>query len=198
MFVHPRLSFLILGTLLTSCQSASIQSGRPAEKPWSKEEAPRIERLIGNYQIQRFKFLNGLTLLLIEDHSSPTIAVQTWFKVGSRDEVPGKTGLAHLFEHMMFKGTDNHPGGDFDRLMEGAGVENENAFTSQDYTAYVEEIPSSKKGVDMSGMHIEASGGKVMLSGHVRNKEERQRVVETVDGIRGVDTVEAKDLRVQP
>lgn len=62
----------------------------------------------------------------------------------------------------------------------------------------VNSVLALRKGVDMSGMHIEASGGKVMLSGHVRNSEERQRVINTVDGIRGVDTVEAKDLRVQP
>lgn len=62
----------------------------------------------------------------------------------------------------------------------------------------VNSVLALRKGVDMSGMHIEASGGKVILSGHVRNSEERQRVINTVDGIRGVDTVEAKDLRVQP
>ena len=62
----------------------------------------------------------------------------------------------------------------------------------------VNSVLSLRKGVDMSGLHIEASGGTVMLSGHVRNQEEKQRVLNTVDGIRGVDHIEAKDLRVQP
>jgi len=84
---------------------------------------------------------NGLKLLVIEDHTSPTFAYQTWFKVGSRNEIPGHTGLAHLFEHMMFKGTKNLGEGEFDRLLEGLGAEDENAFTSRDYTAYVQEVP---------------------------------------------------------
>ena len=61
----------------------------------------------------------------------------------------------------------------------------------------VNSVLSLRKGVDMSGMHIEASGGTVTISGHVRNAEEKQRVINTVDGIRGVDHIEAKDLRVQ-
>ena len=60
--------------------------------------------LVGNYKVTRFTLSNGLRLLVAEDHSSPTFAYQTWFRVGSRDELPGRTGLAHLFEHMMFKG----------------------------------------------------------------------------------------------
>jgi predicted Zn-dependent peptidase len=87
---------------------------------------------------------NGLRLLVVEDHSSPTFAYQTWFRVGSRDEVPGKTGLAHLFEHMMFKGTKTRKEGEFDRLLERAGAEGENAFTSRDFTAYVQELPSKQ------------------------------------------------------
>jgi osmotically-inducible protein OsmY len=62
----------------------------------------------------------------------------------------------------------------------------------------VNSVLALRKGVDMSGMHIEASGSTITLSGHVRNSEERQRVINTVDGIRGVEHIEAKDLRVQP
>jgi zinc protease len=80
----------------------------------------------------------------VEDHSSPTLAYQTWFRVGSRDEVPNYTGLAHLFEHMMFKGTQAHPEGQYEHILEQAGAEGLNAFTSQDYTAYIQEIPSSQ------------------------------------------------------
>ncbi len=97
--------------------------------------------LVGNYKVTRFTLSNGLRLLVAEDHSSPTFAYQTWFRVGSRDELPGRTGLAHLFEHMMFKGTVTIKEGEFDHLLEGAGVEGENAFTNRDYTAYIEELP---------------------------------------------------------
>ncbi len=97
--------------------------------------------LVGNLNVQRFKLKNGLKILVVEDHSAPTFAYQTWFHVGSKDEEVGKTGLAHLFEHMMFKGTKNHKDGEYDRILEGAGAEGENAFTSRDYTAYVQELP---------------------------------------------------------
>ncbi len=100
--------------------------------------------LIGSYRVERFELKNGLKLRVIEDHSSPTFAYQTWFKVGSRDEEPGRTGLAHLFEHMMFKETKNLKDGEFDKLLETAGAEGENAFTTQDNTTYVQELPKER------------------------------------------------------
>ncbi|MGK5081944.1 pitrilysin family protein [Bdellovibrionota bacterium FG-1] len=100
--------------------------------------------LVGDSKVHRFILDNGLRLLVVEDHRSPTFAYQTWFKVGSRDEIAGRTGLAHLFEHMMFKETKNFKDGEFDKILEGAGAEGENAFTSRDYTAYVQEMPSDK------------------------------------------------------
>lgn len=104
------------------------------------------ERLpfVGSHEVQRFVLPNGLKLLVVEDDSSPTFAYQTWFRVGSRDEKVGYTGLAHLFEHMMFKQTKNYKDGEFDRILEANGAEGENAFTSRDYTAYVQELPKDK------------------------------------------------------
>jgi zinc protease len=98
----------------------------------------------GSVRVNRMILKNGLRILVVEDHSSPTFAYQTWFKVGSRNEVSGKTGLAHLFEHMMFKETKTMKEGEFDRLLEGVGAEGENAFTSRDYTAYIQELPSAQ------------------------------------------------------
>lgn len=98
----------------------------------------------GSMEVNRFVLPNGLKLLILEDASSPTFAYQTWFRVGSRDEDVSYTGLAHLFEHMMFKGTKSMPEGQFDRMLERAGAEGENAFTSRDYTAYVQEMPKDK------------------------------------------------------
>lgn len=100
--------------------------------------------LVGSLKAYRYRLANGLKLIVVPEHSSPTIAYQTWFNVGSRNEQKGRTGLAHLFEHMMFKGTKTHPEGIFDRVLESAGAEGLNAFTSRDYTAYVQELPKDK------------------------------------------------------
>jgi zinc protease len=98
----------------------------------------------GSTKVQRYKLANGLRVLILEDHSAPVFAYQTWFRVGSKDEVPGLTGLAHLFEHMMFKETKNYKDGEFDRILESAGAEGENAFTSKDFTAYVQSLPADR------------------------------------------------------
>ncbi len=92
--------------------------------------------------LRRFRLGNGLTVLTLLDRSAPTVSYHTWFRVGSRQEQPGKTGLAHLFEHLMFNGTRGHPHGDFDRLLEGAGAE-ANAATWTDWTYYYENAPRS-------------------------------------------------------
>lgn len=130
----------LVATSLISCSTSSVKTNSVEGKKPSHEVFP----LLSSFQIHRYIFDNGLKLLIIEDHSSPTLAYQTWFKVGSRNEIPGKTGLAHLFEHMMFKETKNLKDGEFDRLLESAGAEGENAFTSHDYTAYVQEMPKEK------------------------------------------------------
>lgn len=72
------------------------------------------------------------------------------------------------------------------------------ALGSATLAGKVNSVLALRKGVDMSGLHIEAENGTVTISGHVRNKEEKQRVIDTVDGIRGVDKIVSKDLRVQP
>ncbi len=90
--------------------------------------------------LRRFQLGNGLTVLTLVDRSAPTVSYHTWFRVGSRHERPSKTGLAHLFEHLMFSETKNHPNGDFDRLMESAGAE-ANAATWTDWTCYYENAP---------------------------------------------------------
>ena len=86
---------------------------------------------------------NGLRVLLLEDHRSPVASFQVWYRVGSRNERPGATGLAHLLEHMMFKGTATYGPRMFATLVERNGGQ-DNAFTSQDYTSYFENIASDK------------------------------------------------------
>jgi zinc protease len=85
---------------------------------------------------------NGMRVLLWEDHTIPNLAIYTFWKVGSRNEAPGITGLAHFFEHMMFNGSRNYPPGEFDRTMEAAGGAN-NAYTSNDVTVYQDWVPAS-------------------------------------------------------
>lgn len=119
-------------------------AGKATKTPGTAGQTPGGVPLVGTFRVHPFTLDNGLRLLVVEDHSSPTLAYQTWFRVGSRDEVPNYTGLAHLFEHLMFKGTTDHPGGQYEHILDEAGSEGLNAFTSQDYTAYIQEVPSSK------------------------------------------------------
>ncbi len=90
-----------------------------------------------------YKLDNGLKLIVQEDHRSPVVVSQVWYKAGSLDEVNGKTGVAHVLEHMMFKGTKKIPAGQFSRMVAAAGGK-ENAFTSTDYTCYFQQLEKSK------------------------------------------------------
>ncbi len=124
--------------LLTQCRSAPQGSSEASHSPF------QTQFLTPQLKVLKTQLPNGLKILLIEDHSSPTFAYQTWFRVGSRNEVKGQTGLAHFFEHMMFKETTHLKDGEFDRILENAGAEGENAFTSNDFTAYIQELPSKE------------------------------------------------------
>src|SRR5438874_10637191 len=86
---------------------------------------------------------NGLRVLVLEDHRNPIVTVQTWYRVGSRNEVPGRTGLAHFLEHLMFKGTPTHGKGQFAHTVERNGGQ-DNAFTSHDVTSYYVNIASDR------------------------------------------------------
>lgn len=85
---------------------------------------------------------NGLQVYTVEDHKSPTVAVQVWYHVGSKDDPNGRSGFAHLFEHMMFKGNDHLAEDAFEDLTENIGGEN-NAYTADDVTVYHEVVPSN-------------------------------------------------------
>jgi len=86
---------------------------------------------------------NGLRVIVKEDHRAPTAAHMVWYRAGSMDETNGTTGVAHLLEHMMFKGTPTTGPGEFSRLVAAAGGR-DNAFTSKDYTAYFQQVPKQK------------------------------------------------------
>uniref|UniRef100_Q07RR5 Peptidase M16 domain protein n=1 Tax=Rhodopseudomonas palustris (strain BisA53) TaxID=316055 RepID=Q07RR5_RHOP5 len=90
-----------------------------------------------------FTLPNGLRVVVIPDHRTPVVTQMIWYKVGSADETPGKSGLAHFLEHLMFKGTEKHPAGEFSQTVLRIGG-NENAFTATDYTGYFQRVPRDK------------------------------------------------------
>jgi predicted Zn-dependent peptidase len=91
---------------------------------------------------QQFTLPNGLRVVVHEDHKAPIVAVNIWYHVGSKDEPAGRTGFAHLFEHLMFNGSENHPGEYFDPF-ELAGATNMNGTTNSDRTNYFENVPTT-------------------------------------------------------
>lgn len=94
-------------------------------------------------KVHEFVLDNGLKVLVKEDHRAPVVVSQIWYRVGSGDEHDGITGISHMLEHMMFKGTSKHPPGEFSRIIAANGGE-ENAFTSRDYTAYYQKLASDR------------------------------------------------------
>jgi zinc protease len=119
------LSALTLSTGSTLAQT-TVTSPRPAE----------------------FTLGNGLHVVVIPDHRTPVVTQMIWYKVGSADETPGKSGLAHFLEHLMFKGTAKHPADEFSQTVRKLGGD-ENAFTSADYTAFFQRVPREQLGTMM-------------------------------------------------
>lgn len=97
-------------------------------------EAPRKDWAVSSFTLD-----NGMQVVVIPDHRAPIVTHMVWYKVGSADEPPGKSGIAHFFEHLMFKGTTNHKAGEFGQKVAEIGG-SENAFTSYDYTAYHQTV----------------------------------------------------------
>jgi zinc protease len=126
MMSSPRFVVATLVTLLAAC--AIPASGALAQTTVTSD--PPASFTLGN----------GLQVLVIPDHRTPVVTQMIWYKVGSADETPGKSGLAHFLEHLMFKGTAKHPAGEFSQTVLRIGG-NENAFTSTDYTGYFQRVP---------------------------------------------------------
>jgi zinc protease len=101
---------------------------------------PAAAQVPGADQVQAVTLTNGMQIIVWPDHDIPNVALFNWVHVGSRNEVPGITGLAHFFEHMMFNGTATRPQGEFDRILEANGARN-NAFTTNDVTVYQDWLP---------------------------------------------------------
>lgn len=91
-------------------------------------------------EVQSFKLDNGMQVLVVPDSRAPVVTHSVWYKVGAMDEVAGKTGLAHMTEHLMFKGTERFTGDDWNKIVQRRGGV-QNAFTSYDFTAYYQKVP---------------------------------------------------------
>src|SRR6267142_1272071 len=117
----------LISTFAFSAGSALAQTTVTSERPAS------------------FTLGNGLQVVVIPDHRTPVVTQMIWYKVGSADETPGKSGLAHFLKHLMFKGTRKHPAGEFSKTVLRIGG-NENAFTSVDYTGYFQRVPREQLG----------------------------------------------------
>ncbi len=114
-----------------------------AEPTIEAKQADFETQLRRNLIVEKFTLKNGLRVLLHVDNTIPVIVYNQWFKVGSVDEKEGRTGLAHFFEHLMFKGTPKYPGKVYEDIIHGNGGAN-NAFTTRDYTGYYTYLPSDK------------------------------------------------------
>lgn len=144
MSVIQKLTLFIAGSWFTAALLAPAAFAQTTPTSAQQTSAPvgDISSQI-RFPVEKYTLPNGLVVLLTQDHSAPIVSYHTWFRVGSKDEEPGYTGIAHLFEHMMFKGAKRYSGEDFDKILQANGATN-NAFTSHDYTGYYENLPSSK------------------------------------------------------
>jgi zinc protease len=139
-----------------------------------------------NLKLERFRMANGLEILTCEDHSAPVVSYHTWFRVGSRHEREGKTGLAHLFEHLMFNEVEGRESGEFDRKLEEAGAES-NASTWLDWTQYNVSVPKDRIAL-VVGLEAERMSKLVLRDPQVTSEKEvvanerRYRVDDDVEG----------------
>ena len=131
----PTLSRRIASLAVVALASLAAAQAPPQPAATAPSDAIRIP-------FEQYQLPNGLTVLLSVDHTTPTVAVNVWYHVGSKNEVPGRTGFAHLFEHVMFTGSGHVPYGLHDKLTEGVGGSN-NGTTSNDRTTYFETVPSN-------------------------------------------------------
>ena len=151
--------------------------------------------------LQRASFSKGVELSVEEDHSAPVAMVQIWLKVGGRDELPGKTGLAHVFEHMMFKGSKKLAAGEYSKIISAMGG-SDNAFTSHDYTAYFETVPAQQvsKVLKMEAerfAHLKLTNQDFQKEIKVIMEERRMRTEDNANS-RMFEELSAASLRLHP
>ncbi len=120
----------------------------PPKKPAAKTAAPPADRsaeiALPTIKFEKYTLPNGLVVILSEDHRLPLVSTNIWYHVGPANELPGRTGFAHLFEHMMFEGSKHVPGNGHIRYLEAAGASDLNGTTDFDRTNYFETLPSNQ------------------------------------------------------
>jgi zinc protease len=151
-------------------QEGVLMGGRSYRWLW----AVLLPMLAFASEVHEFKLDNGLKLIVKEDHRAPVAVVQVWYKVGSSYESDGITGISHLLEHMMFKGTAKHGPGEFSRIIAENGGR-ENAFTGADYTAYFETLERSRLDV---ALELEADRMRNLRLTESEFDKEKQVVLE--------------------
>ncbi|HMN68864.1 MAG TPA: pitrilysin family protein [Bdellovibrionales bacterium] len=164
--------FLILALCFQGWAAAAVTS----------EELEKAIQL----KVEKYELKNGLTVILHPDNSIPSVSVHSWFRVGSKDEWPGRTGLAHFFEHMMFKGTKKYPKDTWGKFLNGKGADM-NAFTSVDYTGYFINAPSAQLelllDIESDRMrHLLLDPKEVASEREVVKEERRMRYEDNIDG----------------
>ena len=136
-----RTSFLVAAMLALAANVRPVAAQAPT-LPAKKPAAAGVDIPIPEIPYTKFVLNNGLTVLVHEDHKAPIVAVNTWYHVGSKNEKPGKTGFAHLFEHLMFSGSDNF-NHTYISAMQKLGATDLNGTTNNDRTNYFENVPTS-------------------------------------------------------
>ncbi|KQQ87313.1 pitrilysin family protein [Massilia sp. Leaf139] len=135
--------FVAASLLMAALNGAGAQGGGGSAAPAGTAQQTSLPG-IPNIAFDKYTLPNGLQVILVEDKRLPLVAVNVWYHVGPANEVPGLTGFAHLFEHMMFAGSKHLPRGLADRLMEGAGASDSNGSTDYDRTNYYDTVPSNQ------------------------------------------------------
>ena len=136
-FMRAAFSAALSVSVLAGGVLAATGSGRAETTPPSPESTFADVKI--GADVSTFTLDNGLQVVVIPDHRAPVVTQMIWYKVGAADESPGKSGIAHFLEHLMFKGTKTHPQGEFSAVVAELGGQ-ENAFTSSDYTAYFQRV----------------------------------------------------------
>ncbi|HEY4940258.1 MAG TPA: pitrilysin family protein [Rhizomicrobium sp.] len=139
--------------------------------------------------IAQFTLQNGMQVVVIPDHRAPVVTQMIWYKVGGMDDPPGHSGLAHFFEHMMFRGTKAAPGDAFSHTLAKNGGD-DNAFTTQDYTAFFEQLAADRLKLAMSleadrMVHLDLSDAAVRTERDVVLEERRMRVENSPQALAG-------------
>src|SRR5882724_2737656 len=173
----PTPSVLIATAVFMNLHAHGVES-TTAEIP------PTVVPNVPQLPFDKYALANGLEVILHEDHRMPEVVVDVWYKVGSKDEVAGRTGFAHLFEHVMFQGTKHVPEDKHFEYLQKAGASNVNGSTSADRTNYFEVVPSNQVELalwlesDRMGFLLDTLDGQKLITQRDVVRNERRQSTE--------------------